>query len=133
MNNDVIFFTLTSQWLYNKNRQRKIAYVYIYIYICIFFSPVKPESGIIQLGQLDYSNFEYLNIPGKELNVTKWSDFVFLKDIYIYIIQLKMNNAVQLFFNPPFQETQIKILMQITYYHIYQPLRSGRIWHKVNF
>ena len=36
----------------------------------VFFSPVNLESGIIQSGQLDYLNFEYLNIPGKELNVT---------------------------------------------------------------
>ena len=44
--------------------------IYIYIYIFVFFSPVNPESEIIQSGQSKYSNFEYLNIPGKELNVT---------------------------------------------------------------
>ena len=36
----------------------------------LHFSPVKPESGIIPSGQLNYSNFEHLNLPGKELNVT---------------------------------------------------------------
>ena len=34
----------------------------IYIYIYIFFSLVKPESGIIPSGQLNYSNFEHLNL-----------------------------------------------------------------------
>ena len=38
--------------------------------VCAFFSPVNPKLGIIQSGQLNYSNLEYLNLPGKELNVT---------------------------------------------------------------
>ena len=58
-------------------------YIYIYIYICVcvcvcvfvcvcvcvFVNPVNPEKGIIPSGKLNYSKFEYLNIPGKELNV----------------------------------------------------------------
>ena len=40
---------------------------YIYIYSSV---QLNPESGLIQSGQLNYSNFKYLNIPGKELNVT---------------------------------------------------------------
>ena len=44
---------------------------YIYVCVCVFFNPVNPEEGTIQTGQLKYSNFEYLNIPGKELNVNK--------------------------------------------------------------
>ena len=35
----------------------------------VFFGPVKPESGIIPSGQKTFS-YEYLNNPGKELNVT---------------------------------------------------------------
>ena len=35
------------------------------MYVYVFFSPVNPESGIIQSEQLNYSN-----IPGKALNVT---------------------------------------------------------------
>ena len=35
----------------------------------LFFSPVSPEQGTIPSGQLNYSNFEYLNIPSKKLNV----------------------------------------------------------------
>ena len=34
----------------------------------VFFSPVKPELGVIPSGQEIMS--EYLNFPGKELNVT---------------------------------------------------------------
>ena len=33
----------------------KNAYIYICIYMYVLFSPVKPESGIIPLGQLNYS------------------------------------------------------------------------------
>ena len=55
-----------------------IKQVYIYIYIYIYFNPVKPESGIIQSGQLNYSNFKYLYIPGKELNVTDITEQQFL-------------------------------------------------------
>ena len=40
--------------------------------------PVNPESGIIPSGQLDYSNFEYSNIPGKELNVNDITEQQFL-------------------------------------------------------
>ena len=39
------------------------------LYIYILFSPVKPESGIIPSGQKSF-NYEHLNFPGKELNVT---------------------------------------------------------------
>ena len=61
-------------------------YIYIYIYVCVcvcvcvcvFFSPVKLESGIIPSGQLNYSNFERLNLPGKELNVTDITEQQFL-------------------------------------------------------
>ena len=38
----------------------------MYVFLC----PFNKESGIIQSGQLNYSNFEYLNIPDKELNLT---------------------------------------------------------------
>ena len=47
-------------------------------YIYIFFSPVNPESGIIQSGLLNYSNIEYSNISGKELNVTDITEQQFL-------------------------------------------------------
>ena len=36
----------------------------IYTCVCVFFSQAKPESGIIPSGQLNYSNFEHLNLPG---------------------------------------------------------------------
>ena len=40
-------------------------YIYIYIYIYkIFFNPINPLRGKIPSGQINYSNFEYLNIPG---------------------------------------------------------------------
>ena len=38
----------------------------------------KPKSGIIPSGQLNYSNFEHLNVPGKELNVTDATEKQFL-------------------------------------------------------
>ena len=44
----------------------------------VFFSPVNPEKGIISSGQLNYSNFEYLNIPGKEFNVIDITEQLFL-------------------------------------------------------
>ena len=53
-------------------------YIYIYIYIHIyiykvFFNPVNPELGTFPSGQLNYSKFECLNIPGKELNVNNFT------------------------------------------------------------
>ena len=42
--------------------------MYVCVCVCVFFSLVNLESGIIQSGQLNYSNFKYLNLPGKELN-----------------------------------------------------------------
>ena len=47
-------------------------YICIYIYVCVcvcLFGPVKLESGIIPSGQKSF-NYEHLNFPGKELNVT---------------------------------------------------------------
>ena len=44
--------------------------VCVCVCVCVFFSPVNPESGIIQSGQLNYPNFKYSKIPAKELNGT---------------------------------------------------------------
>ena len=44
----------------------------------VFFSSVNPEQGIIPSGQLNYSNFEYLNIPDKDLNVNVITEQQFL-------------------------------------------------------
>ena len=46
--------------------------------VCVFFRPVKPEMGIIPSERLNYSNFEHLNLPGKELNVTDITEQQFL-------------------------------------------------------
>ena len=43
-------------------------YIYIYIYIYRILSPVKPELGVIPSGQENIR--EYLDLPGKELNVS---------------------------------------------------------------
>ena len=51
-------------------RESVCEYIYIYIYI-VFSNPVDLEKETIPSGQMNYSNFEYLNIPGKELNVKK--------------------------------------------------------------
>ena len=57
--------------------------VCIYIYM-VFFNPVNPESGTILSEQINYSNFKYLNIPGRELNVCVCvCVYVY---IYIYIV-----------------------------------------------
>ena len=46
-------------------------FVFIYIYILyVLFRPLKPESGIIPPGQKKSFNYEHLNFPSKELNVT---------------------------------------------------------------
>ena len=44
----------------------------------VFFILVNPEWGTILSGQINYSNFEYLNIPGKELNVNKFTEQIIL-------------------------------------------------------
>ena len=44
----------------------------------VFFNPINPELGIIQSGQINHSNFEYLNIPGGEPNVNKFTEQIFL-------------------------------------------------------
>ena len=51
------------------------------IYIEVFFNPVNLELGTIQTGQLEYSNLEYLDIPGKEFSVNKilWADNIILR------------------------------------------------------
>ena len=54
-------------------------YIYIYIYIWVLFNLVNTEKGTIPSGQLDYSNFEYLNIPSKECNVKDITVQIFLK------------------------------------------------------
>ena len=40
----------------------------------VFFSPVNPELGTIPSRQINHSNFEYLDIPGKDLNVNKFPE-----------------------------------------------------------
>ena len=45
-----------------------------------FFNPVNPEKGTILSGHLNYSNFEYLNIPGKKLNVNKFTEQVLFQE-----------------------------------------------------
>ena len=44
-------------------------HIYIYIYIVSILGPVKPKLGVIHLDKKLFMN-EYLNFPGKELNVT---------------------------------------------------------------
>ena len=43
--------------------------VYLSIYIWVIFGQVKPEFGVIPLGQENHSRSEHLNFPGRELNV----------------------------------------------------------------
>ena len=67
---------------------RVCACIYIYIYIQrereregrgeVFYNPVYPEYGTNPLGQINYSNFEYSNIPGKELNLNKFIEQIIL-------------------------------------------------------
>ena len=49
------------------------AYIYIYIYIGTLQSS-KSGLGTIPPGQINYSNFEYLNIPGRELNANEFTE-----------------------------------------------------------
>ena len=53
-------------------------YIYIYmcvcVCVCVLLGPVKPELGVIPSGQKKTFNGEYLNFPGKELNVTDITD-----------------------------------------------------------
>ena len=46
--------------------------MYVCMYVCMYvlFCLVKPESEIIPPGQKKSFNYEHLNFPGKELNVT---------------------------------------------------------------
>ena len=52
-----------------------ISYIYIYIYRIL--SPVKPELGVIPSGQENIR--EYLDLPGKELNVSIIQSNIFIK------------------------------------------------------
>ena len=58
--------------------------------------------------------------------------FVFLCGyIYIYIyIYVGRSKSSKLH---PERRIELNIFVLTTQYHIYPPLRSGRIWHKVNF
>ena len=57
-------------------------YIYIYIYVCVcvcvcvcvFFNPINPAKGTITSEQINYSNFDYLDIPGKALNINEGTD-----------------------------------------------------------
>ena len=50
---------------------------FIYIYIYRILSPVKPELGVIPSGQENIR--EYLDLPGKELNVSIIQSNIFIK------------------------------------------------------
>ena len=63
--------------LENSVHEENDTHIYQSIYD-VFFSPVNPELGIIPSGQLSYSNFEYLNIPCKKLNVNDITEQQFL-------------------------------------------------------
>ena len=52
-------------------------YIYIYIYIYRILSPVKPELGVIPSGQENIR--EYLDLPGKGLNVSIIQSNIFIK------------------------------------------------------
>ena len=58
---------------------KKIKFVTIYIYIYIYreYFPVKPELGVIPSGQENIR--EYLDLPGKELNVSIIQSNIFIK------------------------------------------------------
>ncbi len=45
----------------------------------ILFGPVKPELGVIPSGQENHSKTEYLNFPGRELNVINITEQYFFK------------------------------------------------------
>ena len=56
-------------------------FIYIYIYIYkVFFNPVNTELGTIPSGQLNYSKFVYLNIPGKEFNVNNFTEQILFQE-----------------------------------------------------
>ena len=68
-------------------------YIYIYIYIVVLFGPVKPELGVIPLGQENHSTAQHLNFHGRELNVINSTEQYFLlrkktKTGYFRIINL---------------------------------------------
>ena len=48
----------------------------MYMCVCVYilFSPDKPESGIIRRGTVKLFNYKHLNLPGKELNVTDFTE-----------------------------------------------------------
>ena len=51
--------------------------IYTHIYI-VLFGPVKQELGVIPSGQENHSKTEYLNFPGRELNVINFTEQYFL-------------------------------------------------------
>ena len=44
----------------------------------VFFNPINPELGTIPSGQINYSNLEYSNIPGRKFNVNKFTGQIIL-------------------------------------------------------
>ena len=57
----------------------------------MFFNPVNLEWGTIPSGQIDYSNFEYLNIPGKELNVNRFTEQISFQEKKQYSVTFSWN------------------------------------------
>ena len=51
------------------------------MFVCVykvFFSPINPEAGTIPSRQINYLNFEYLNIPGIEFSENKFTEQIIL-------------------------------------------------------
>ena len=57
--------------------------------VCVCIS-LNLEEGTIPPGQINYLNFECLNIPGKELNVNKFTDQMILSQIKIIFGLIKI-------------------------------------------
>ena len=47
-------------------------------------------------GRINYSNFEYLNTPGKELNVNNFTEQVLLKSILEPLIHINALNRIEI-------------------------------------
>ena len=53
--------------------------VCVCVCVCVSFGPVKPELGVIPLGQENHSRAKHLNFLGRELNVINFTEQHFLK------------------------------------------------------
>ena len=108
-------------------------FIYVYIYIYIYIVQLEGNSNLIKLSLYTLSMWVLSYKPGRKrrcINSHTSITYIDLFDIpHIFYMRIIYTHCLQTLTG---YYWYIYIYIYIHTY-IYQPLRSGRIWHKVNF